>query len=498
MSLILSDSFYIKFAYNTRFTVARWLYVFLGIVSAIYIGEFVDPALLPAPINTGLLMAFFFIVAFLNIGVYLITTHLEKDPEPFLNNLLAICQVAFDLLIISALYYLLGGRQDVVSVLYFIPVIEGIVLFGFYGAISTALASGFLLNYVVFILPNINTFAYYLELAGITFTSPNNLLSSTTISFAIIYLILAAFLSYHFVPIRGHKVGPEIKAKFQIKNNVIPDSDKPHNHPEQFKMAREVETTQLEVNMLKEDLKELELAKTKFISVTAHQLRTPLAAIKWTFNMLLAEDSSLNREEREVVAKGQESTQRMIGIVNNLLHVDNIDAKHSDYNMTKIDLAEVVEKIMSEFDNHLLGKKIELIFDKPEKELPQVTADPMKLRIVLENLIDNAIKYTPMNGRVTISISDDKINSANPMLELSVADTGIGVPDDQQDKLFGKFFRATNAVSYVPDGSGIGLYISKDIAEKHGGSLRFDSEEGKGTTFYLSLPINQSNQDGTE
>ena len=209
--------------------------------------------------------------------------------------------------------------------------------------------------------------------------------------------------------------------------------------------------------------------------------------------MLLSADSSLNAEEREVVEKGQESTQRMIAIVNNLLHVDNIDAKQSDYNMTKIDLVDVVEKIMGEFDNHSLGKKIKLTFNKPRKDVPAVIGDPMKIRIVLENLIDNAVKYTPINGEVTISVSDAKINSANPQLELSVADTGIGIPADQQDKLFSKFFRATNAVSYVPDGSGIGLYISKDIAEKHNGSLRFESKEGKGTTFYLSLPVNQPN-----
>lgn len=240
-------------------------------------------------------------------------------------------------------------------------------------------------------------------------------------------------------------------------------------------------------------LRELENAKAKFVSVTTHQLRTPLAGIKWTFNMLqTGQLGSITDEQKEFIDKGVDSTQKMIQIVNDLLHINLADDQTADALILEpVDLPALVEEVAAEFFSPAGSKKINLTVSKPAGALPPVSADRGKIKMSLENLVDNAIKYTPMSGQVTINISDKNLNSANPNIEISVRDSGIGISQADQSKIFQKFFRSTKAVSVEPDGSGLGLYIVKDIVEKHHGSVWFESEAGQGTTFHLSLPLKQ-------
>src|SRR3989344_1895122 len=254
--------------------------------------------------------------------------------------------------------------------------------------------------------------------------------------------------------------------------------------------AKQLFDKDFELTLANKRLQNLEQAKSKFVSVTTHQLRTPLSAIKWTFHMLLGGSLGLvTDEQRNFLQKGYDSTQRIITIINDLLNVDYIEADKSDYNFLAVNLAELIDGIIFEFINIAERKKIKLSFIKPSNRLPSVVADPVKISMVLENLIDNALKYTPRDGRVTIDLSDARINSARPSLEVMVADTGIGVPAVEKDKLFHRFFRGSNAIRLEPDGTGLGLFIARDIVEKHGGEIWFESKDGEGTNFHFTLPI---------
>jgi signal transduction histidine kinase len=120
--------------------------------------------------------------------------------------------------------------------------------------------------------------------------------------------------------------------------------------------------------------------------------------------------------------------------------------------------------------------------------MPAVELDPIKISVVVENLVDNALKYTRKEGQVTVEINDDKMNSARPAVEVVVTDSGIGIPPGDQPKIFQRFFRSPSAVKVVTDGSGLGLFIAKDIVENHGGEIWFASKENEGTQFHFTLP----------
>ena len=182
----------------------------------------------------------------------------------------------------------------------------------------------------------------------------------------------------------------------------------------------------------------------------------------------------------------------MIGIVNNLVHIDHATAKKEVYNFADTNIVELLKNISFEFSNQMESKNITLEVNTPKKELPLITLDPNKIRMVIENLLDNGIKYTSRGGKITMSIKDDNLNSSNQSLKIIISDTGVGIPEDEQKKIFRKFFRASNARLQEPDGSGIGLYIAKDIIERHGGALWFESKEGQGTTFFITLPVHQN------
>ncbi len=256
---------------------------------------------------------------------------------------------------------------------------------------------------------------------------------------------------------------------------------------------RELSSRELEAKFATNRLEGFEEAKSKFVSVTAHQMRTPLAAIKWTLHMLSKGDlGPITQDQKSFIDKGLSSTERMIRIVNDLLLVDAPSSTPEALALSPVDLKLLVQNIVKEFEPQALSKKIAVKFESPDKALPMLKADAGKLRMVVENLLDNAIKYTPAAGEVKVSLIDTALNSPTPSLELVVADSGIGIPPADQSKIFSKFFRAGNAVALEPNGSGLGLYICKDIIESHGGAMWFESpvnSAGGGAAFHLSLPL---------
>lgn len=241
-------------------------------------------------------------------------------------------------------------------------------------------------------------------------------------------------------------------------------------------------------------LKEIDQMKTEFISVASHQMRTPLSATKWVLKMIMDGDlGPLNQQQREMLTKGYETNERMIILINDLLNVSRIEEGRFQYRFVHMALDRVIQSVTQEMYNAIRKKEIKFDFKKPKEALPRVNIDPQKIRLVVQNLLDNAIKYTPSGGKVTLSLWKD-----DHQVVCSVADSGVGIPVSQQSRLFSKFFRADNVVRMQTDGSGLGLFIVKNIIERHRGGVWFESIEGKGTTFFFSLPIRTSEYSGTE
>jgi len=231
----------------------------------------------------------------------------------------------------------------------------------------------------------------------------------------------------------------------------------------------------------------VEKMKTEFVSLSAHQLRTPLSAIKWTLRMLLDGDlGEITAEQKGFIEKTYISNERMISLINDLLDITRIEEGRYLYKPTLAGLEDITQFVLNSYKEEFEKKKIKCIFQKPTERLPAVKVDVEKIRLVIQNLIDNAIKYTPADGEVTISLECGKKE-----IEFSIKDTGVGIPEDQKERLFTKFFRGANAIRMETEGSGLGLFISKNIIEAHGGKIWFESEEGKGTTFHFTLPVKE-------
>lgn len=231
--------------------------------------------------------------------------------------------------------------------------------------------------------------------------------------------------------------------------------------------------------------KRINRLKTEFVSIAAHQLRTPLSAIKWAIKMILDGDTGkVNEDQREILTKGFESNERMIKLVNDMLNVSRIEEGRLQYTFEKTNFKEVYETVVGNVKNKIDEKKIKFNIKKPDK-MPSVNMDKEKIRLVMQNLIENAVKYTPVNGTITLKLEKQKNN-----LKISVKDNGVGIPKKAQKKLFTKFFRAENVKKMQTDGTGLGLFIANNIIKKHGGKINCKSEEGKGSEFYFYLPLN--------
>lgn len=225
--------------------------------------------------------------------------------------------------------------------------------------------------------------------------------------------------------------------------------------------------------------------KSEFLSIVAHQLRTPLSALKWVMYMLLHGDmGELRKEQKETLEKGNEANERMITLVNDFLDVVRIEEGRFNYDFTEKSILEVVESAVNEVKILAEQRGAELFLHEPLYILPDVFLDVMKLRLGLMNILENAIQYTRAKGKI-----DVELTMQDNEIIVSVKDTGIGIVKEDLDRIFTKFFRGKNAMHVQPDGSGLGLFITKNIVEKHGGRIWIESEEKKGTAVFFTLPV---------
>lgn len=233
--------------------------------------------------------------------------------------------------------------------------------------------------------------------------------------------------------------------------------------------------------------KVIDRMKSEFLSIAAHQLRTPLSAVKWAIKLIMDGDAGkISDEQKELLGKGYESNERMISLVNDLLDVTRIEEGRFHYKFTIYKLEDLLKSVTSEFLSAVKDRKVTFTMVVPPSPMPPVKIDPEKMRIVIQNLLENAFNYTLDGGSVALTASYD---DASQKILVEVKDTGVGIPAEQQDKIFTRFFRAHNVVRMRADGTGLGLYIVRNIVLKHGGDVWFESEEGKGTTFTFSVPI---------
>ena len=225
-------------------------------------------------------------------------------------------------------------------------------------------------------------------------------------------------------------------------------------------------------------------SKSEFISVTAHQLQAPLSAINWAFE-LLGDEKDLSENGREMVAHGRVASTKAFRLVKDLLDASKIEEGRFGYQFEKIEIVSFVEKILEEAASAAKQYNVNVYFERPEDKSIEITADSAKLGMALSNLLDNAIRYNVPSGQVVVRVS--RVKDA-PYLLISVKDTGMGIAPEDMKKLFDKFFRGQNAAKTSMTGTGLGLYIVKNIIQSHGGQIWAESQAKRGTTFYFTLP----------
>lgn len=225
--------------------------------------------------------------------------------------------------------------------------------------------------------------------------------------------------------------------------------------------------------------------QSDFINLTSHQLRTPLSGMKWLLELLQkSRTGSLNSKQKNFIEKIYQSNERMIALVNDLLEVSRIEAGESRVYLQPTDMVPIVRALIKEREKDIKKKNLQISFTTEQEPFPQVMTEVNKVKQVISNLVSNAISFTLEGGKIEIDLKRQ-----DGTVLFKIADSGVGIPKDQQSMIFNKFFRGTNVRTLETTGTGLGLYIAKTFIEACGGKIWFKSEENKGTTFYFTLPL---------
>lgn len=241
------------------------------------------------------------------------------------------------------------------------------------------------------------------------------------------------------------------------------------------------------VDIFRDITKEAEInrAKSEFVSLASHQLRTPLGISKWYLEAIVKEKFFLNapKTSKTYLNEVYVSIERLIDLVSDLLSVSRIDQGRIKDTPKLVDVSLIIERVTSEVN--ILAKKENITIEQRiSPRIPPICIDPLRLQEVLENLITNAINYSKPGGKIIVFLNTDKKN-----LILSVQDNGIGISVEDKAQLFTRFFRAANAITKNPEGSGLGLYVIKSYVHAWGGKVTVQSMPGLGSTFIVTLPL---------
>lgn len=262
----------------------------------------------------------------------------------------------------------------------------------------------------------------------------------------------------------------------ELRVVTVPMTDAAGNETGTIKVARDLTR---QIQLLK--------SKNEFITVASHQLRTPLTAINWVFQEVNREGIG-EAERAELLKTGAAATSKLSKIVNDFLDIAKIEEGKYGYQYQETDIVPFIQRAVEAAQLIAKQYRINVYFEKPKGEL-KLPIDVQKIGIVLSNLIDNAIKYNVQDGSVTVRIQPltDK-----PYVEISVEDTGVGVSPEDINKLFTKFFRSESTMKLATEGSGLGLYLVKNIIDQHGGKVWAESILGRGTKIMFVLPTDKN------
>lgn len=240
-------------------------------------------------------------------------------------------------------------------------------------------------------------------------------------------------------------------------------------------------------------LRQLDATKDEFVSMASHQLRTPLTSVKGYLSMVLEGDAGkLNPTQEKLLREAFTSSERMVRLIGDFLNVSRLRTGRFVLEKRKINLADLVEGEVEQLESTAATRGLELVYEKPDN-FPVMDLDKNKIQQVVMNFIDNALFYSKPGGKIRIEL----LKKQNEVT-LKIKDNGIGVPAQEKSRIFTKFYRASNARKQRPDGTGIGLFMAQKVVVAHGGSVIFESAEGKGSTFGFHLPIVLSKEEAAK
>jgi len=240
----------------------------------------------------------------------------------------------------------------------------------------------------------------------------------------------------------------------------------------------------LDLRRAYEELKLVDQQKSEFVSVAAHQLRTPLTSVRFAIQILReVTTGKLEPAQQDMLMKAEESMKRMFTLIQDLLMIDKLEYGNLQFEKSPFDLTELIKEIYDHEVARATGRNIKLTLES-NTEIPHYSGDRRRLQDVFSNLIDNAIKYSHEGGKVLCRITHNE-----GAVTITVSDEGIGIPENEVSALFRKFSRLPNAMRVDPGGSGLGLYICRSIVERHGGTISFVPNVPQGTCFTVVLPL---------
>jgi len=229
-------------------------------------------------------------------------------------------------------------------------------------------------------------------------------------------------------------------------------------------------------------------SKTEFINTAAHQLRTPLTAVNWALENIRSLAETTSPEIAETAEEALRTSERALKITNDLLDVAKIEEGRFGYELKEEKLFSFIDEVVGALEPIAKQYGISLSFSRANFQDVTIHIDKSRLGLALYNLIDNAIKYNLKNGSVEVWV--EKIEK--DFVRINVRDSGAGIPPEEQQKIFKKFYRASNAAELQPNGNGLGLFITRNIIKRHGGDIGFESQLNRGTTFWFTLPLSSS------
>lgn len=392
------------------------------------------------------------------LGFNLAFSYLYSKPK--ISNLFPYLGIVIDMAVITTIVHFTGGITSVFLPLYLLQIVGTNVQFSKWaGPINFFIGTGMFA--LLFLLEQQGIFNHY---------TPFDVAPDLHKNFA--YIAATGITLIVLMAVSTYRSGYVVRSLQAVEAQLAKANEDLVNANKAFQTANQ-------------RLKELDQLKTEFISVASHQLRTPLSAIKWSLKMLMDKDAGpLTHQQEDMVTKSYQSNERMITLINDLLDVSRIEENRFTYTFVEEALDPILRELIDEMQHTAQEKRIALLYDPGQQPYPVVRIDAQKIHLAVQNLLDNALKYTPVSGSINL-----RVRTERDEMVLSVQDTGVGIPVHQQTHVFSKFFRGDNVIRMQTEGTGLGLFIAYSIVQKHHGRIWFESHEGSGTTFFISLPL---------